>query len=198
MSWSDPSGRSAKIDHCAHRVADDAFHSGRDVADDRRVDEAVEDEDAQQHPRHFAAAALALTISACGACSISTQQEVQLGAQSAAEINRQLPIIQNPSIHNYINQLGRSIATRVDPRLTYTFYVVNTREANAFAVPGGHVYVYRGLVERTQNASELAGVLGHEVAHVAERHSIEQWRRVEGARSLDDGQHARAVPHGGR
>jgi beta-barrel assembly-enhancing protease len=61
--------------------------------------------------------------------------------------------------------------------------VVDTSEINAFSVPGGHIYVYRGLIERTANLSELAGVLGHEIAHVAERHAIDQWSRMERTRT---------------
>jgi len=113
------------------------------------------------------------------ASSITPQQEAQLGAQYAAEINQQLPIVQNSAVHSYINQLGRSIASRVDPRLTYTFYVVNSDEVNAFAVPGGYIYVNRGLIERAATMSELAGVLGHEIGHVVERHGLEQMARMQ-------------------
>src|SRR5690606_33858858 len=82
----------------------------------------------------------ALLLGGCAtASSITPAQEAQLGAQYAAEINQQLPIVQNSAIQNYINQLGRSIATRVDPRISYTFYVVNSEGVNAFAVPGGHI-----------------------------------------------------------
>lgn len=111
------------------------------------------------------------------AASISPQQEAQLGAQYAAEINQQLPIVQNSAVHSYINELGRSIASRVDPRLNYTFYVVNSDQVNAFAVPGGYIYVNRGLIERAESMSELAGVLGHEIGHVVERHGLEQMAR---------------------
>lgn len=123
------------------------------------------------------------TVAASGcAPAMSTQQEVQLGQQYAAEINRQLPIVQNSQIHGYINQLGEGIARRVDPRgLDYTFYVVNARGVNAFAVPGGYIYVNRGLIERAANESELAGVLAHEIAHVVERHSVEQLQKAQNA-----------------
>ena len=126
---------------------------------------------------------LAMPVAA-GACasaaSVSTQQEVQLGAQSAAEINRQLPIIQNANIHSYINQLGNSIAQRADPRgIGYRFYVVNSNQVNAFAIPGGHVYINRGLIERSSNMSEVAGVLSHEIGHVVQRHGIEQMARMQ-------------------
>jgi predicted Zn-dependent protease len=131
------------------------------------------------------AAALALGGSlAVGGCApaINTQQEVQLGAQQAAQINRQLPLVRDAAVNNYINQLGSSIARGADPRgIRYQFYVVNSDQVNAFAIPGGHVYVNRGLIERADNVSELAGVLGHEIAHVTERHGIEQWQRAQRA-----------------
>jgi predicted Zn-dependent protease len=119
-------------------------------------------------------------MSGCAtAGSISAEQEAQLGAQYSAEINQQLPIVQNSAIHSYINQLGRSISSRVDPRLNYTFYVVDAPEVNAFAVPGGYIYINRGLIERAATMSELAGVLGHEIGHVVERHGLEQMARMQ-------------------
>lgn len=132
----------------------------------------------------LAVVALAGATSLGTACApaISTQQEVQLGAEYAAEINRQLPLIQDQQVVNYINQLGNSIAQRADQRgINYRFYVVNAPEVNAFAVPGGHIYVNRGLIERSRNLSELAGVLAHEVGHVVHRHGIDQAQRAQNA-----------------
>jgi beta-barrel assembly-enhancing protease len=129
-------------------------------------------------------AALALVAggaTAVGACGISTQQELQMGQQYSAEINRQLPIINNAAINNYINSLGQSIARQGGRQIPYRFYVVNATQVNAFAVPGGHIYVNRGLIERTRNMSELAGVLAHEVAHVEHRHGIDQMEQMQGA-----------------
>lgn len=115
-------------------------------------------------------------------CAPSVQEEVQMGRQYAAEINRQLPIVQDAAIHRYINQLGSDIARRADPRgIPYTFYVVNSEVVNAFAVPGGHIYINRGLIDRTENLSELAGVLGHEIGHVVARHGIDQMVRMQRA-----------------
>src|SRR5205085_981230 len=96
------------------------------------------------------------------ACGVSTQEEVQMGEQYSAQINAQLPIVQDPEINRYVNVLGDSIANLADSRgIAYHFFVVNAAEINAFAVPGGFVYVNRGLIDRTQNLSQLAGVLGH-------------------------------------
>src|SRR5690606_13613576 len=107
--------------------------------------------------------AVAVAVFATTACAtISTQQEVQMGQQYAAQINQQLPIIENAEISRYINVLGDSIATPSDDRnLDWHFYVVNSGEVNAFASPGGFIYVNRGLIERADKLDELAGVLGH-------------------------------------
>jgi len=109
------------------------------------------------------------------ACVPGIAQEVQMGNQYAQQIEQQLPMVRDPEIVRYINVLGDSIARVVDERnLTWRFNVVDQDEINAFAVPGGHIYVNRGLIERTTNMSELAGVLGHEIAHVTQRHSMKQ------------------------
>lgn len=125
----------------------------------------------------------AISIAGTGcAPSISLQDEVRLGQQTAAQLSQELPLVRDGAVVNYINQLGTTIARAADPRgLQYTFYVVNAPEVNAFAVPGGHIYVNRGLIERARNASELAGVLAHEIGHVVERHGIEQWQRAQNA-----------------
>lgn len=110
-----------------------------------------------------------------GACVPGTAQEVEMGSQYAQQIEQQLPMVRDPEIVRYINVLGDSIARVVDDRsLQWRFNVVDQMEINAFAVPGGHIYVNRGLIERTTNMSELAGVLGHEIAHVTQRHSMKQ------------------------
>lgn len=114
-------------------------------------------------------------LGVAGCASVSQQQEVQMGAQYAQQINAQLPLVRDPEVVRYITVLGDSLA-RVTPRadLAWQFYLVDSPEVNAFAVPGGFVYVNRGLVERAQTMSEVAGVLGHEIGHVVKRHSIKQ------------------------
>ena len=131
--------------------------------------------------RPVALALVAGSTAAVGACGISHQQEVEMGQQYAAEINRQLPMVNDAAINRYVNDLGRSIAQRGSRQYNYNFYVVNAEQINAFAVPGGHVYVNRGLVERTRNMSELAGVLAHEIAHVEHRHGVEQMEKMQTA-----------------
>jgi beta-barrel assembly-enhancing protease len=129
--------------------------------------------------RLFLGVMVAVTTAACG---VSTQQEVQMGQEYSAQINAQLPIVQDAEINRYVNVLGDSIANLADTRgLDYHFYVVNAAEVNAFAVPGGFIYVNRGLIDRTQNLSQLAGVLGHEIGHVVRRHSVKQMEKAQGA-----------------
>ena len=127
-------------------------------------------------------ALLGVVVAVSLGCGVSTQQEVQLGRDYASQINAQLPIVQDAEINRYINVLGDSIARLSDDRnLDWHFYVVNSKEVNAFAVPGGFIYVNRGLIERAGNLSMLAGVLGHEFAHVTERHSIEAMQKSQTA-----------------
>jgi predicted Zn-dependent protease len=115
-------------------------------------------------------------------CAVSTQQEVALGEDYAKQIEQQLPIIRDPEVDRYINVLGDSISKLADDRdLQWHFFVVDSKEVNAFAVPGGFVYVNRGLIERAQKMDQLAGVLGHEIGHVTRRHSVKQMQQAQGA-----------------
>ncbi|HKG91658.1 MAG TPA: M48 family metallopeptidase [Gemmatimonadaceae bacterium] len=132
--------------------------------------------------RSVLAAVLALSAAAATGCGISTQQEVEMGASYAQQINSQLPIIQDPEVMQYINVIGDSLARVADERnLDWHFFVVNSPEVNAFAVPGGYIYVNRGLIERAPVMSQLAGVLGHEIGHVTNRHTVEQMKKEQGA-----------------
>jgi beta-barrel assembly-enhancing protease len=112
-----------------------------------------------------------------GGC-ISETREQQLGDEMAATINTQVPLVRNPLLNAYVSSLGRSIAAVSGrPDLDYRFYIVNSAQVNAFALPGGHIYITRGLIERTSNGSELAGVLAHEIGHVVERHGVQKLER---------------------
>ena len=128
--------------------------------------------------RAGAAVAMALLTG----CGVSQQQEVQLGQQEAQQVNAQLPILRDATINNYINNLGNSIAkttSRAD--LSWEFAVVNTDVVNAFALPGGFIYVNRGVLSRASNESELGSVLAHEIEHVVRRHSVQQMQQMQGA-----------------
>ena len=105
-----------------------------------------------------------------------------MGQQEAQQVSAQLPMVQDAIIQNYVNTLGQRIArttSRAD--LAWQFQVVNSSVVNAFALPGGFVYVNRGVLERASNMSEVAGVLGHEIEHVVRRHSVKQMEQAQGA-----------------
>ncbi len=105
------------------------------------------------------------------ACDVSEENEVSLGAQAAGEIDAEVPLVQDAAVVGYVARLGRDIARHTARRdLDWQFRVVDSPQINAFAVPGGYVYVNRGLIEATGSVSELAGVLGHEIGHVVQRH----------------------------
>lgn len=130
---------------------------------------------ARRGTRHRLLSSTAFVFLLASGCAVSTQQEVELGQNYSAEINKQLKLMNDPEIVRYINLLGDSLTRVADDRsLNWTFYVVDSKEVNAFAVPGGFIYVNRGLIERTQHMSQLAGVLAHEIGHVTMRHSVKQ------------------------
>jgi len=123
-----------------------------------------------------------LALAWTGCLTVSPQEEVELGRRYADQIEDELPLISEPRIRGPVAEVGRALV-RVSPRpdLPWEFHVVNTDVVNAFAVPGGFVYVNRGLIEDSQDMSEVAGVMAHEVAHVVARHSAEQIERARAA-----------------
>jgi predicted Zn-dependent protease len=125
---------------------------------------------------------IALSIALTSACAVSQQSEVEMGASYAAQIEKELPLVHDAEILAYLKLLGDSLASVVDDRsLTWHFNIVNSKDLNAFAVPGGYIYLNRGIIERATNMSEVAGVLGHEIGHVTKRHSIKQMQKAQGA-----------------
>jgi predicted Zn-dependent protease len=131
------------------------------------------------HRKMIRASVLAALLLVVYACSVSQDEEVALGDQNAAEINAQLPIVTDPAISTYIQNLGESIAkTTSRSDLDWHFYVINTKQVNAFALPGGYVYVNRGLIESTDRLDQLTGTLGHEIGHVIQRHSVKQMQNA--------------------
>ena len=131
----------------------------------------------------------AFAIVALGAatlsCAVDDDQERAIGEQAAAQVEREAPIVTDAAIDAYITSFGTTLASRNDDRSrTWRFRVVDAEQVNAFALPGGFVYVNRGLIERASTASELAGVLGHEIGHVLLRHSAE---RIEKAQKTNVG-----------
>lgn len=132
--------------------------------------------------RRFGRVACCLALAGTLSCAISQQQEVQLGGDYANQIAAQLPLLRDAEVVRYITSLGNSLANATDTRgLVWHFSVVDSKEVNAFAVPGGWIYVNRGLIERSENMSQLAGVLAHEIGHVTRRHSVQQMQQAQGA-----------------
>jgi Zn-dependent protease with chaperone function len=105
----------------------------------------------------------------------STQDDVQIGQQSAQQAEQQLPILNDSQVQSYVNRIGQRLAQNAGgPQFQYQFRVVNASDINAFALPGGFVYVNRGVLDQAKNEGEVAGVLAHEISHVALRHGTHQ------------------------
>jgi Zn-dependent protease with chaperone function len=109
----------------------------------------------------------------------SPADDVKLGREAAAEARQQLPIMRDDAVTSYVEDLGRRLVDAIPPEFaqkefTYTFEVVNVREINAFALPGGPMFVNRGMIEAASSEGEVAGVMAHEISHVILRHGTAQ------------------------
>jgi predicted Zn-dependent protease len=103
----------------------------------------------------------------------STEKEVKLGRELAAEVDRQAKFVDDPIITEYVNRVGQNIVLHSDTKIPFTIKVIDSDEVNAFALPGGFFYVNKGLILVADNEAEVAGVMAHEIAHVAARHAVE-------------------------
>ncbi|MFO7303325.1 MAG: M48 family metalloprotease [Acidobacteriota bacterium] len=113
---------------------------------------------------------------------MSEQEEIQIGRQSDAEIRQQMGLYDDPQLQAYVRQVGQKlVAGSHRQHLPWTFAVVDEPAVNAFAVPGGFIYLTRGILPFLRSEAELAGVLGHEIGHVDARHSAEAYSRQLGA-----------------
>src|SRR5687767_4384135 len=106
-------------------------------------------------------------------------QDVELGMKAAAEVRQQLPVMSDDEVTSYVEDLGRKLVAalpedRRQPGFRYSFDVINVREINAFALPGGPMFVNRGMIEAAKTEGEVVGVLAHEISHVALRHGTAQ------------------------
>ena len=104
----------------------------------------------------------------------SLEKEIALGKQLAAEVQRQAKIIDEPVIAEYVNRLGQNLVRNSDAKVPFTIKVLDSEEVNAFALPGGFFFVNSGLILKADSEAELAGVMAHEIAHVAARHGTRQ------------------------
>ena len=104
----------------------------------------------------------------------SLEKEIALGRSLATEIEKQVKLVSDPEITEYVSRVGQNIVRNSDAKVPFTIKVIDSEEINAFALPGGFLYVNSGLITTADEESELAGVLAHEIAHVAARHGTEQ------------------------
>src|SRR5438093_7390336 len=111
--------------------------------------------------------------------SYSPSQDVELGLKAASEVRQQLPVMRDDEVTSYVEDIGRRLVSAIPaelrhPEFRYTFEAVNVREINAFALPGGPMFVNRGMIEAAKNEGEVAGVMAHELSHVVLRHGTAQ------------------------
>ena len=124
-------------------------------------------------------AAMAQTRIAMAKNKYKIEDDIKLGRQASAEAERQLPILNDSYVTNYVQRVGNRLVEAIPqefdhPEFRYTFKVVNARDINAFALPGGPMYVNRGMIEAAKTEGEMAGVMAHEISHVALRHATAQ------------------------
>ena len=106
----------------------------------------------------------------------SKEKEVTVGRQLALEVEQQAKLVEDEIVTEYVNRVGQNIVLHSDAKVPFTIKVIDSDEVNAFALPGGFFFVNKGLILAADNESELAGVMAHEIAHVAARHAMEnQW-----------------------
>jgi predicted Zn-dependent protease len=104
----------------------------------------------------------------------SLEKEVNLGRQISVQVDQQAKFIDDPVITEYVNRVGQNIALHSDAKIPFTIKVLDSDDVNAFALPGGFLYVNKGVILAADTEAELAGVMAHEIAHVAARHGVEQ------------------------
>ena len=114
-----------------------------------------------------------------GRMAAGTESEVKLGRQLAAQVEREVKFVDDPLITEYVNRVGQNIVLHSDAKIPFTIKVIDSDEVNAFALPGGFFFVNKGLVLAADNEAELAGVMAHEIAHVAARHAMENERKMQ-------------------
>ena len=103
----------------------------------------------------------------------SKSKEIAVGRQIATEVEQQAKLVEDPLVTEYINRIGQNVVLHSDAKVPFTIKVIDSDEVNAFALPGGFFYVNKGLILAADNEAELAGVMAHEIAHVAARHAME-------------------------
>jgi len=107
----------------------------------------------------------------------SIEKEIALGKQVAQEVERSARIIDDPIIAEYVNRVGQNLVRNSDTKVPVTIKVLDSEDVNAMALPGGFFFVNSGLILKAESESELAGVMAHEIAHIAARHGTRQATR---------------------
>jgi len=108
----------------------------------------------------------------------SLEKEIAMGKELAQEVERQAKIVDEPVIAEYVNRIGQNLVRNSDAKVPFTIKVIDSEEVNAFALPGGFFFVNSGLITKAESEAELAGVMAHEIAHVAARHGTRQASRA--------------------
>ncbi len=103
----------------------------------------------------------------------SRDKEAAIGRQLSLEVEQQAKLVEDPIINEYVNRVGQNVVLHSDAKIPFTIKVIDSDEVNAFALPGGFFYVNKGLILAADNEAEIAGVMAHEIAHVAARHAME-------------------------
>jgi predicted Zn-dependent protease len=112
---------------------------------------------------------------------LSTGQEVALGKATAEEVEKEFGVYHDPELHQYINEVGQKLVDVCERKeITYSFTILDTPMVNAFAAPGGFIFVTRGILKELDDEAELAGVMGHEIGHVVWRHGAKQFEKAFG------------------
>jgi beta-barrel assembly-enhancing protease len=109
----------------------------------------------------------------------SQSREIAIGRQLAMEVEQSAKIVEDPIVSEYVNRVGQNIVLHSDAKIPFTIKVIDSPEVNAFALPGGFFFVYTGLILAADNEAELAGVMAHEIAHVAARHAMENQGKLQ-------------------
>lgn len=107
----------------------------------------------------------------------SIEKEIALGKQLSEEVQKESKLVSDPIVTEYVSRVGQNLARNSDAKVPFTFYMIDDRSINAFALPGGFVFVNSGLMEAAETEAELAGAMAHEIAHVAARHITRQATR---------------------
>lgn len=130
----------------------------------------------KHHMMPIVAAALLFIIAFVSGCSpkelVSQSEEIEIGKQASKSLEKEYKLVKDPELNEMVNTMGQTLAKYSDrPDLQYTFKIIDTKDVNAVSLPGGWVYVYKGLIDVTKDhPDQLAGAIAHEIGHIAARH----------------------------